>query len=147
MKEKVDKIDFDAFLSCLIRIAQKCYPSCRNSEEAMQQLLMDNVLPLATRRKPVTIALLLKQPHIEALFKYYEDALLELYKFYTTSADLRRKGNNMMRSTAHHVNIFEEEIGVIEEAKLRAARELSASNKMAYLDFIRFATDFGLVTG
>jgi hypothetical protein len=142
----VDKIDFDAFLSCLIRIAQKCYPSCGNCEEAMQQLLMDNVLPLATRRKPVSIALLLKQPPIDALFKYYEDALFELYKFYITSADLRRKGNNMMRSTAHQIDIFENEIEQIEEVKMKAARELTASNKMSYLDFVRFATDFGLIT-
>jgi hypothetical protein len=145
-KEKVDKIDFESFLSCLIRIASKCYPSCHNKEEAMQQLLMDNVLPLATRRKPVTISLLLKQPVIETLFKYYEEALSELYKFYTTSADLRRKGNNLMRSTTHHIDVFDNEVELIEEAKLKASRELGNLNKMGYSDFLRFAKDFGLIT-
>lgn len=144
-KEKNDKIDFDSFLSCLIKIALKCYPSCENSEEAMQQLLMDNVLPLASRRKPISIALLLKQPNIDSLFKYYEDALLEIYKFYTVSADLRKKGNNMLKSTTHNIDVFDNEVELIEEAKLKAYRELSTSNKMSFFDFIRFANDFGLV--
>lgn len=146
MGERSDKIDFDAFLSCLIRIAQKCYPSCHTKEEAMQQFLMDNILPLAPRRKPISIALLLKQPPIEAIFKYYEDALAELYKFYTTSSDKHRKGKAMLRSTNRSAHSFDDQKEHIEEAKQRSQKENNSANRLGYNDFIRFATDFGLVT-
>ncbi len=112
----------------------------------MQQLLMDNVLPLALRRKPISIALLLKQPVIDTLFKYYEDALAELYKFYTTSSDLRQKGKGLLKSTTHVVDSFEDEFEINQQAKLKSYYESSAANKMGYADFVRFATDFGLVT-
>eukprot|EP00981_Chlorochromonas_danica_P015277 scaffold11522_cov239-Ochromonas_danica.AAC.4 len=144
--DKSDKIDFEGFLSCLIRIAEKCYPSCKSKEEAMQQLLMDNVLPLAPRRKPISVQYLLKQPPIEALFKYYEDALMELYKFYTMSSDKSRKGKHMLRSTTHMGSTFDDQRELIEEAKQRLRKESPSSHKMGYEDFIRFATDFGIVT-
>lgn len=95
----------------------------------------------------MTVALLLKQPQIDALFKYYEEALHEIYKFYTTSSDLRKKGHNMLRSTAHTVDVFDNEVELIEESKLKAYRELTTANKMCFADFIRFSNDFGLVTG
>eukprot|EP01031_Cornospumella_fuschlensis_P033828 gene33828-40929_t len=144
--EKSDKIDFEAFLTCLIRIAQKCYPSCHTKEEAMQQFLMDNVLPLAPRRKPIAIQSTLKQPVIETLQKYYEDALMELYKFYTTSSDKNRKGKHMLKTTSTLGSTFDDQIDAIQEAKKKLNQESSSSNKMSYDDFIRFATDFGLVT-
>lgn len=148
-REKSDKIDFDAFLTCLIRISQKCYPSGRNKEETMQQLLLDNILPMASRRKPISIAALVKQPHIELIYKYYEDALIELFKFYTTSSDLNKKGRTMMYSTSHLADTFDGQRAIIEEAKgrvQRGAADPNHSNRMGYHDFIRFANDFGLVT-
>jgi hypothetical protein len=112
----------------------------------MQQFLMDNVLPLAPRRKPVSLAQLLKQPPIEALYKYYEDALLELYKFYTTSSDKHRKGKHMLRSTNHLASTFDDQKELIAEAKQRSQKEAVSANKMGYEDFFRFANDFGIVT-
>ncbi len=146
--DKSDKMEFDAFLSCLIKIAKKAYPSGETKEGSMQQLLMDNLLPMASKRKPVSIALLLKQPNIEAIFKYYEDSLQELYKFYTTSSDLDRRGKNMVRSMSHLAETFDDQREVFQEAKNRSSKDSSnAPNRMGYPDFIRFANDFGLVTG
>jgi hypothetical protein len=143
--EKVDKIDFEAFLTCLIKIAKKCYPSNRTEEEAMQQLLMDNILPLASRRKPVTIEVLLRQSNIENIFKYYEEALKELYKFYTTSAALTNKGNNLQRSVRSSHLSFDDQRESFEETRGKS-REESSEHQMSYSDFIRFSNDFGMVT-
>lgn len=41
-----DRLDYAQYLSCLVRVATKCYPHTRSAEDAMQQLLMDNILPL-----------------------------------------------------------------------------------------------------
>lgn len=114
----------------------------------MQQLLMDNVLPLAARRKPYSISQLLKQPHIEAILKYYEDALKELYKFYTTSSDIIQKGKNMASSLSHRAETFDQAKEMFDEAKIRTASHdlLYATTKMGYGDFMRFANDFGLIS-
>lgn len=117
--EKLDKLDFDQFLTCLIRIAHKCYPSCISKEDAMQQFLMDNVLPLASKRKPVNInRSFLKLPQIEALFKYYEDALRTLYDFYGTTSDQIAKEKNIILA-AHNrtARTFDDQKGLIEEAR------------------------------
>lgn len=144
--EKSDKLDFDQFLSCLIRIAVKCYPSGKTKDESMQQLLMDNILPNAARRKPVDITSFLKQPTIEALFKYYENALLELFKFYAMSSDQNQKGKNMIRATSNIVKTFDDQRGLIEEAKTRNHIQNSSSNCIGYADFMRFANDFAMTT-
>lgn len=143
--EKADKIEFEAFLTCLIRISQKCYPSNRTEEEAMQQLLMDNILPMASRRKPVSIELLLKQSNIDAIFRYYEEALRELYKFYTISSALNSKGKALQRSVKSTSHTFDDQRLEHEETRAKS-REESAEHQMSYADFIRFSNDFGLVT-
>ena len=54
----------------------------------MIQLLMDNILPLADRRHPINISIsILKQPTVENLLKYFEDSLLQIFKFFTTESD------------------------------------------------------------
>jgi hypothetical protein len=112
----------------------------------MQQLLMDNILPLAARRKPVSISSFLKQPTIETLMKYYESALTELFKFYATSSDQNLKGKNMIRATSNIVKTFDDQRGLIEESKSRSAIQNTSVHCIGYADFIRFATDFGLTT-
>jgi hypothetical protein len=134
----------------------------------MQQLLMDNILPMACRRKPVNIILLLKQPNIDAIFKYYEDALKELYKCYTISSALNKKGKALQRSVKSSANNpFDDNHQNNEtmgggggggggngnnnsnnnsnKSKGGYDQEL-ASHQMSYADFMRFANDFGLVS-
>jgi len=116
----------------------------------MQQLLMDNILPLASRRKPYSISELLKQPHIEVIFKYYEEALKEIYKFYTTSSDIIQKGKNMISSTNQKIDTFDDAKELYAEVKkkrLAGSQDgLNGATKMGYADFVRFANDFGLIT-
>lgn len=114
----------------------------------MQQLLMDNILPIAPRRKPISIQYLLKQTNIENLFKYYQDALFDIYKYYTTTSDLKIKGKNMLKSTT--TSTFDDQKEQIEEAKQRMLREYqmhnNSSNRLDYNDFFRFAHDFGIMS-
>ena len=79
-----------------MRIASRCYPSSPSYEEAMQQLLMDNILPLASRRVIVDLSSLVYQDPIEALYSYYEDSLLELFRYYATASDNLSKGKYMV---------------------------------------------------
>jgi hypothetical protein len=88
--DKSDRLDYDEFLSCLIRIAERCYPTVlqkQSSEAAFQQLLMDNVLPLASRRKPLDVRPFLENSQVVALYQYYEDALFELFRYFATASD------------------------------------------------------------
>lgn len=102
---------------------------------------------MASTRKPVSIAALLRQPVIENIFKYYEDALLEIFRFYTTSSDYSQKVKNMIKSTSKIGQTFDDTKESIQNTKQKASNKESTSNKMAYADFLRFANDFGLISG
>ena len=144
--DKSDRIDYSEYISCLIRIAKKCYPSCKDSEEALQQLLMDNILPLASRRKPIDITSYLQIPAITALNHYYKEALLEIFRFYATASEQSEKGKIMMRSTsstANRLKTFDEQKEDMDEAKATSTLQNSLANRMDYNDFIRFGQDMG----
>jgi hypothetical protein len=143
-QEKSDRLDYDEFLSCLIRIAEKCYPSCKNSEAAFQQLLMDNVLPLASRRKPMDITPFVQNSVVVALYQYYEEALFELYRYFATASDHNTKVRNMIRSTTSHAKTFDEQKEQILEAREVSRQQHATASLMCYNDFFRFAADFGL---
>ena len=48
-------------------------------------MLMDNVLPLASRRCPDNIDAFLESSDVQRLFGYYSDALEGVFTFYATS--------------------------------------------------------------
>lgn len=73
-----DKITFPEFLTCLLRVAEKVYPSSQSPDDALQQLLMENVLPLASRRHPERVDVYLNSSEIVNLREYFEHALLEV---------------------------------------------------------------------
>lgn len=96
------RLNYDEFLSCLMKIALKCYPrSSSNAEEAMQHLLMDNILPMAHRRKPLELSAFIMLPAVESLYSYYSDALMDIFKFYATASDHNEKKKNM-----YDINIY-----------------------------------------
>ena len=78
------------------------------------------------------------QPHVEALFSYYEEALMEIYRFYAAASDT--KSRNMVQSLGKSVRTFDDH---------KANKEERSKNKgiqMSYADFLRFAGDFGLTS-
>lgn len=135
-------MDYKEFVSCLIRVAQKCYPSSEHSESSMQQLLMDNILPLAKRRRCIPLNSFVSQPMVESLFTYYHDALEEIFRHYANSSD--HKSRSMLKSMSAKSKTFDEEKVLIAEAKERSQTQAHAQNRMGYSEFLSFANEFGL---
>jgi hypothetical protein len=145
--EKSDKLNFDEFLSCILRIAQKCYPSAGSQEDCMQQLLMDNILPMAHRRIPKSIATtILKEPGIEHMLKYYNDSLFSIFKQFAAASDQLVKDRNMVKATQHSVRTFDDQVQQIQRATARCVQQNSVSKMMSYADFLKFTSDLGLVS-
>lgn len=90
----------------------------------------------ASRRKPIVVHNFMTQPQVESLFHYYEDALLEIYRFYSASSD--NKNRNMVQSIGPAVRTFDDLKNNKEE------KDKGKGTQMAYADFLRFAGDFGL---
>ncbi|CAN0146605.1 unnamed protein product, partial [Discosporangium mesarthrocarpum] len=61
-------------------------------EEAFEELLMENILPLASRRTPRPIDGDMHDPLVEDLLRHFAPALLEIFRFYATSPSLGRGG-------------------------------------------------------
>lgn len=146
-EDRSDRLDYDEYLSCLILIAQKCYPSSLSPEDAMQQLLMDNILPLASRRKPIDINSFLLNAGIGQLYTYYKDSLNELFRFFATHSEQDKKVRSMVKSTSGSTKAksFDEEKDLISEAKRRLTSQ-GPGQKMGYHEFMRFSSEFGIVS-
>ena len=110
----------------------------------MQQLLMDNILPMAARRRPVSLASFMTQPIIEELFDYYQEALQEIFRYYANNSD--NISRNMIKSTAAKSKTFDEQKSLIAEAKERNQASSSYSAQMSYAEFLGFSNDFGLAS-
>lgn len=112
----------------------------------MQQLLMDNILPLALRRKPVSVTSIMRQPVIEELFKYYEDALNQLFRFYATASAKSASSKSLLKTTSAQVKTFDDQRKIIERLQDAGKKgsENSLANSIGYADFVRFSGDFGL---
>ena len=146
--DKSDRIDYNEFLSCLMRIATRCYPSSNSYEDAMQQLFMDNILPLASRRVTVDFSNILNQESISALYTYYCDALKQLFRYYATASDQQSKVKNMMKSISvgNTAKSFDAQKSEIVEVKERNLLQNSQVNQVGYTDFLRFSSDMGLLS-
>jgi hypothetical protein len=57
-----------------------------HTERAFQRLLMEHVLPLASRRAPLTVAHVLRDERVQHLFSLFETELLALYAFYAAES-------------------------------------------------------------
>lgn len=118
------QMTYNDFLNALMRLSEKLYKHAETVDDAFQQLLMENVLPLASRRSPDPVATHMEDPEVVALFHYFDDALYSLYSFYATAADAKRRTNTSTRKARRRVNTMKECLG--------------------YNEFLRFAMDFHL---
>ena len=78
-------MNYSDFLTILMKLSAKVYPRSRSKDEAFQRLLQDNVLPLAARRCPDSVALLLENEDVAKLFDFYAPALEQIFSFYATN--------------------------------------------------------------
>jgi hypothetical protein len=121
---KQAQMTYNDFLNALMRLSSKVYPRADTVDDAFQQLLMENVLPLASRRSPDPVSMHMENEEVQDLFAYFSDALFMLYQFYATAADAKRRKNTNTRNARKHVNSMKECLG--------------------YNEFLRFALDFNL---
>lgn len=130
-----------------MKIASKCYPSAGTYEDAMQQLLMDNILPLASRRSVVDVKALVHQPAVDLLHSYYEEALVQLFSYYAVFSDQSSKSKTLVKSMGHLTGkSFEVQRTEFQAAKELEQQEKSQMSLVGYSEFLRFASDFGLVS-
>lgn len=111
----------------------------------MQQLLMDNILPLSLRREPTNITHIMKQNTIESLLKSFESSLMNIFKFYAITSEEITKNINMAIATTSVLRIFDDQKELINDANMKCKTQAAISKQMSYSDFIRFVHEFGLV--
>ena len=143
--DRENKLEYADFLTCLMKLAVQCYPSSKTCEDALQQLLMDNVLPFASRRRPVDITPFLNQSPIEHLYKYYEESLMNLFVYYASASDHKKlQVNTAASGISPKGKTFDDislEISSIDKKRVVANSQI---NHIGYADFLRFCGDYGL---
>jgi hypothetical protein len=105
------QMTYNDFLNALMRLAEKLYFKADTIDDAFQQLLMENVLPLASRRSPDPVAKHLEDPEVIGLFEYFDDSLYFLYSFYASAADAKRRRNTKSTKSRRRVNTMKECLG------------------------------------
>ena len=79
------QMNYNDFLTCLLKLAVKVYPRSRSSDEAFQRLLVDNIVPLASRRCPENIDFYMHNAEVVHLFETFKDALEGIFTYYATN--------------------------------------------------------------
>jgi hypothetical protein len=67
----------------LVQMAEKLHPRA-GPDAALQRLLMDGVLPLASRRRATSVDHVINSPALQHLRTQLEPALHEIFRFYAT---------------------------------------------------------------
>lgn len=121
----IKRMNYNDFLTALMKLSTKVYPECRTIDDAFQRVLMENILPLASRRCPDSVDLYLEDTEVSKLFLYYEDAIKQIFQFYASQAEIRTKGEGSPRKGGlGSTNTMKEALG--------------------YGEMLKFASDFGL---
>lgn len=143
----LQKMNYNDFLTALMKISIKVYPRSKTVDDAFQRLLMDNVLPLAARRAPVSVEPYLENEDVSALFGYYSDALEQIFQFYATSD--KRTARAMVQQAVASGNLTgpysSSSLTVAGRSPGRATRTSnSMKDALGYAEFLKFASDFDL---
>ena len=146
-QEKV-AIEYDEFLSCLVRIAQACYPSSLSLDQAMKQLLLDNVLPLALRREESEeIQMVLQSPDITVQKLYWQEPLLHLFEYYSSLSLNKARSKLMVQSMNDSTKSFDDHSNDIDYASQISLKAIVSDSKskclLDYPEWLRFCNDFG----
>jgi hypothetical protein len=85
-----DLLTYSDFLSCLMKLAPRVYPRT-SLDIVFHQLLLENLLPLASRRKPDSVEVEMRNPEVEDLFDEYYKGLEQIFKFYSDMSEQRQR--------------------------------------------------------
>jgi len=135
-------LDYLGYLNCLLEVASKLYPSppagnrCSSTDEAFQLLLMDHVLPLATRKEPTCISTELQNEKIIALRRRFRHPLKELFQFYGSEKEEIQESD-----IEESVSLF---CPSFHQDNKKGPRTNTKKEYIRYDNYIRFCQDFGL---
>ena len=101
-------MSFNDFLNGLLRLSRKKFKHLHSPDECFEQLLLNNVLPFASRRSPDSIDVHLRDPEIVYLKNYFQYSLFDLYSFYASAADERRRKDTSSSDKINLVNTMKE---------------------------------------
>lgn len=169
-----DKLTYNEFLTCLLKLSKRLYPNSaekRSLESAFQQLLMENVLPLASRRSPRNIDAVLEEGQVRDVLKYFRPSLRHIFEFYASAALSMAKEKAAVKgfmAESSNFDDFKASTRARFHLQQRAARsgatsptsssagtsvtssklpgKNSMTNALGYADFVRLASDFGLTS-
>jgi|TARA_B100000795_G_C22765940_1_gene425700 hypothetical protein len=125
---------YNDFLNAFMRLAEKLYHTADTIDDAFQQLLMENVLPLASRRSPDPVATHMEDPEVIGMFEYFDDSLYALYSFYASAADAKRRTNTKTKNSRRRVNTMKECLGYNEFLKFAQNFHLSSNVILSTLE-------------
>jgi len=139
------KMNYNDFLTVLMKLAVRVYPRARTVDDAFQRLLMDNILPLASRRRPDAVDMFIMNDDVNRLFDYYREALEQIFAFYATS-DKRTTAAMIAANNASSSRISNSSmLGYSGRSPGRATKAVnSMKGALGYQEFLKFASDFDL---
>lgn len=126
----IKRMTYSDFLTAMMKISAKVYPDSVTIDDAFQKLLMENILPLASRRCPDAVDVFLEDEEVNALFGYYADAMQQIFQYYASMGSIKAKARK----------------GAASPVGLPRSRRPGNSMKdsLGYGEFLRFAADFSL---
>mmetsp|Transcript_17062 Transcript_17062/g.40004 ORF Transcript_17062/g.40004 Transcript_17062/m.40004 type:complete len:429 (-) Transcript_17062:318-1604(-) len=143
-------LTYAEFLNVLTSLSKKLYSDAPTLNESFQQLLMENILPLAHRRNPQTIENQLRAGQNAMLRTYFDEALLELYKFYAAESQNEEKATT--NSTVQAKDFDELGAQSTRSRNIRRSSvmfsfnsaEYASTKSLSYIHWMKFCSDFGL---
>jgi hypothetical protein len=123
-----------------MKLAVKVYPRSKRVDDAFQRLLMDNILPLASRRRPDAVDMFLENEDVNRLLDYYRDALEQIFAFYATSDKRTHAAMAAYAGTRGGSSL-----GYSGKSPMRATKAVNTmKGALGYGEFLKFASDFDL---
>jgi len=146
------RLTYDEFLTCLLALAQKCYPMCDNAQAAMQQLLMDNILPLASRRKAARDCLMeadltkCSKKEVAALKESFTPPFLQLFHYF--AVETKSSEGSFEGKGSHNKGSFDEMAkGPRSSSKSGGGLGSKKSeDQISYGDFLKYCQELGVST-
>lgn len=136
-RKGIQRMTYNDFLTSLMKLSTKVYPKAPSVDDAFQQLLMEHVLPLASRRVPDNIEVFLNNEEVQAMYEYYADALEQIFQFYASTAAKKAGKRVKSRPTTggrKKLNTMKGALGYAEFLKLASDFELSSSVLLSTLE-------------
>eukprot|EP00753_Platysulcus_tardus_P010386 PLAT2620.1.p1 GENE.PLAT2620.1~~PLAT2620.1.p1 ORF type:complete len:440 (+),score=160.43 PLAT2620.1:24-1322(+) len=139
------RMNFNEFLNAIMKLSKVLYPMAPTIDDAFQMVLMEHVLPLASRRTPKIVAGYMEEEEVASLLSYYSDALLQIFGFYSSSGG-GSGGSRGSGSGSRGSGGADGGAGSRTGGSKSSRRQNSMKSGMSYANFLKFSHDFNLST-